>query len=98
MKKDFHHNLKGLVYNLPKPNTQGRFEGEILLREDQLMGGVWKQKMVRVNKDVKSAFGLDVTSDVGIQINKSGTKIEVGLGKQNPNKSKNTGNKKKKSK
>jgi len=98
LKKDFHHNLKGLVYNLPKPNTQGRFEGEILLREDQLMGGVWKQKMVRVNKDVKSAFGLDVTSDVGIQINKSGTKIEVGLGKQNPNKSKNTGNKKKKSK
>lgn len=98
LKKDFHHNLKGLVYNLPKPNTRGRFEGEILLREDQLMSGVWKQKMVRVNKDVKSAFGADVTSDVGIQVNKSGTKIEVGLGKQNPNKSKNTGNRKKKSK
>ena len=62
LKKNYHHNTKGTIYNIPKPLTQGRYAGEILLREDQLMGGVWKQKVIKVKKDVKSAFGLDVTA------------------------------------
>lgn len=64
LKKNFQHNLQGTIYNLPKPMSQGRYEGEILLREDQLGVGIWKQKAQNVKKDVKSAFGLDVTSGI----------------------------------
>jgi len=39
--------------------------------------------MVKMQKDVRSAFGEDVTSDVGLHINKS-QHIKVGLG-SNPN-------------
>ena len=37
-----------------------------------------------MQKDVKSAFGHDVTSDVGVHVNKSQA-IKVGLGRFNPN-------------
>ena len=66
------------------PGKQGRYDGELLLREDQLLSGIWKQKVIKIRKDIKSAFGEDVTSDVGLYINKS-TDIRIGLGKQNPN-------------
>mgnify|MGYP003386884618 CR=1 FL=1 len=36
--------------------------------------------------------------DVGIQLNKSEHKVQVGLGKNNPNRPVNTGNRKKKGK
>lgn len=84
LKKNYIPNRRGQVYSLPAPGKQDRFEGEILLREDQLLSGIWKQKVVKINKDVRSAFGEDITSDVGLQINK-GTNIKVGLGKRNPN-------------
>lgn len=63
---------------------QNRFEGEILLREDQLLSGIWKQKVRKTHKDVKSAFGDDITGDVGLHINKSAS-IKIGLGNSNPN-------------
>jgi len=66
------------------PGKQGRYDGELLLREDQLLSGIWKQKCIKIRKDIKSAFGEDVTSDVGLYINKS-QDIRIGLGKQNPN-------------
>jgi len=28
--------------------THGRYEGELLLREDQLLTGIWRQKSVKV--------------------------------------------------
>ena len=70
--------------HLLAPGKQGRYDGELLLREDQLLSGIWKQKVIKIRKDIKSAFGEDVTSDVGLYINKS-TDIRIGLGKQNPN-------------
>lgn len=84
LKKNYHVDLQGTKYSLPAPGKQGRYQGELLLREDQLLHGIWKQKCVKIRKDIKSAFGEDVTSDVGMHINK-GQSIKIGLGKQNPN-------------
>ncbi|RYH29511.1 hypothetical protein EON65_08255 [archaeon] len=84
LKKDYKVNTRGMQYSLPAPGKQGRFDGELLLREDQLLHGIWRQKLVKINKDVKSAFGEDVTSEVGIQLNKQ-EGIKVGMGKVNPN-------------
>jgi RNA-binding protein NOB1 len=75
---------KGTKYSLPKPGKQGRYEGELLLREDQLLSGIWRQKCVKIRKDIRSVFGEDVTSDLGMHINKSDS-LKIGLGKHNPN-------------
>lgn len=84
LKKNYRTDTAGMQYSLPAAGKQDRFEGELLLREDQLLHGIWRQKVVKINKDVKSAFGEDVTSDVGIQLNKQNA-IHVGFGKNNPN-------------
>ena len=84
LKKNYHYNTRGLVHSLPKAGKQKKYDGELLLREDQLLSGIWRQKVVKVRKDVRSAFGEDVTSDVGLHINK-GAPIKVGLGRRNPN-------------
>ena len=84
LKKGFKVNTRGKVYPLPKPGQQGKYEGELLLREDQLLSGIWRQKVVKINKDVRSAFGADIVSDLGLQLNKSSA-IKVGLGRTNPN-------------
>lgn len=84
LKKNYIPNTRGQKYSLPAPGKQGRFSGELLLREDQLLTGIWRQKTVKIRKDVRSAFGEDITSDVGLHINK-GSAIKVGLGKRNPN-------------
>ena len=84
LKKNFVPSTKGLKYCIPKPGQQGKFEGELLLREDQLLSGIWRQKVIKIRKDVKSAFGDDITSDVGLQVNK-GANIKIGLGHANPN-------------
>ncbi len=84
LRKNYHVNTMGLKYSLPAPGKQDRFDGELLLREDQLLSGIWRQKVVKINKDIKSAFGDDVTSDVGLHLNKH-EKIFIGLGKGNPN-------------
>ena len=87
LKKNYHVDLRGSKYSMPAPGKQGRYQGEILLREDQLLSGIWKQKVVKIRKDIKSAFGEDVTSDVGMHINK-GQAIKIGMGKQNVNSAK----------
>lgn len=84
LKKNYHHNTKGMIYSLPNPGKQGKYSGELLLREDQMLVGIWKQKVVNIKKDVRSQFGDEITSDVGIQINKS-NKLKIGLGSKNPN-------------
>lgn len=83
-KKNYPLDNRGKIYSLPAPGKQDRFQGELLLREDQLLSGIWRQKVVKINKDIKSAFGEDVTSDVGLHLNKQ-EKIVIGLGKSNPN-------------
>lgn len=84
LKKNFKVSTRGKIYPLPKPGQQGKYEGEILLREDQLLSGIWRQKVVKINHDVRSAFGADIVSDLGLQLNK-GSAIKVGLGRANPN-------------
>lgn len=84
LKKGYTPNRRGKQHSLPLPGKQGRFQGELLLREDQLLTGIWRQKTVKMQKDVRSAFGHDITSDVGLHINKSQA-IRVGLGRANPN-------------
>ena len=37
-------NARGSKFGLPKPGKAGRYEGELLLREDQLHTGIWRQK------------------------------------------------------
>ena len=84
LKSNYTVSKRGKQYSMPAPGKQGRFEGELLTREDQLLGGIWRQKVVKMQKDVRSAFGQDVTSDVGLQVNKS-VHIRPGLGRINPN-------------
>ena len=84
LRKNYRQNIRGMQHSLPKPGKQGKYEGELLLREDQLLSGIWHQKAVKIRKDVRSAFGEDITSDVGVHVNK-GNAIKVGLGRRNPN-------------
>jgi len=84
LKKGYTLSTKGTQYSMPAPGKQPRFQGELLTREDQLLSGIWKQKSLRVKKEVKSVFGEDVTNEVGLHLNK-GFDVKVGLGKQNPN-------------
>jgi RNA-binding protein NOB1 len=84
LKKNYHQNTRGMQHSLPAPGKQGKYEGELLLREDQLLTGIWRQKVVNIKKDVRSAFGEDITSDVGLQLNK-GNALKIGLGRRNPN-------------
>eukprot|EP00605_Chrysophyceae_sp_TOSAG23-4_P000351 GSChrysophyteH1.ASY1.ANO1.398.1 assembled CDS len=84
LKSNYQVSKRGKQYSMPAPGKQGRFEGELLTREDQLMAGIWRQKVVKMQKDVRSAFGQDITSDLGLQVNKS-VHIRPGLGRPNPN-------------
>ena len=86
LKKNHQVSLKGTKYAIPNADQSihGRFEGDILLREDQLLSGIWRQKSMKIRKNVASAFGEDITGDVGLNINQS-CRVTVGFGKKNPN-------------
>lgn len=46
LRKNHKVNLRGSKFSIPAPNpTKGRFEGDLLLREDQLLSGIWAQKV-----------------------------------------------------
>lgn len=55
LRKNHKVNLRGSKFSIPAPDpTKGRFEGDLLLREDQLLSGIWAQKvmvMMRMNID-----------------------------------------------
>eukprot|EP01033_Poteriospumella_lacustris_P013341 gene13341-9550_t len=82
LKRNYALSQKGTKYSLPAPGMQPRFKGELLLREDQLLSGIWRQRALRVKKEVASAFGEEVASELGVHVNK-GAKIVFGLGKKN---------------
>ena len=72
-----------LQYPLPKP--KGGREGDILLREDQLFSGVWKQRMMQT-KVTRSMFGEVVEEIPGVGPKKvRGEDVVFGLGMKNPN-------------
>ena len=64
LKKNYQYDTTGMRYNLPKPGKGDRYHGELLLREDQLLYGVWRQKSRQATKALKSSFGEDITADV----------------------------------
>ena len=89
--KHYKHNLRGTKYSLPKPGTGNRFQGDLLLREDQLMMGAWNQKVKmrsggKARSDAQSIFGRDIASNVGCHASSASIDdIRVGFGRRNPN-------------
>ena len=65
-----------------------KYEGDLLLAEDQLMYGAWNQK-VRKGKSKtsgQSIFGSDLASDLGCHADLTKRDdIKVGFGRRNPN-------------
>lgn len=74
--------LTGTKYSLPKP--KGGRDGDLLLREDQLMMGIWRQRQRQHKKVMNSAFGENVAHDLGVKAEKQ-TSLVVGYGRMNPN-------------
>jgi len=56
--------LRGTKFSLPKPGRANKYEGDILLREDQLLMGAWRQKVIKGSKAVSSMFGSDISDTV----------------------------------
>jgi RNA-binding protein NOB1 len=88
LKKNYKSVTRGTQFALPKPGSQNKFMGDLLLAEDQLLYGAWNQrvKITRSKKEKQSIFGADIASNVGCH--KDLTKrddIKVGFGKKNPN-------------
>ena len=92
LKPGYQHKTQGTKYSLPKAGSikakGGRFEGDMLLREDQLMMGIWSQKTRAKAQEQSSMFGADVTEKTGLSV-KKGANITVGSGRRNPNAMKN---------
>ncbi|CAJ1934562.1 unnamed protein product [Cylindrotheca closterium] len=95
LKKNYRHNLRGTKFSLPKPGSGNRFQGDLLLREDQLLTGAWNQKMRmrtggKSKTHAQSIFGKDIASNVGCNAKGSMTAddIRVGFGRRNPNSAK----------
>lgn len=87
---------QGSKFPLPMPKNgekkgAKRFEGDILLREDQLLQGIWKQRKARgeaqAKKDAtKSVFGPDVAEALAdLDIKPTKAAYTVGYGRTNPN-------------
>ncbi|TMW58513.1 hypothetical protein Poli38472_010072 [Pythium oligandrum] len=74
--------LTGTKFSLPKP--KGGRQGDLLLREDQLMMGIWGQRQRQHKKVMQSAFGENMAHDLGVKAEKN-TSIVVGYGRMNPN-------------
>ena len=91
LKKNYRHNLRGTKFSLPKPGSGDRFQGDLLLREDQLLTGTWGQKAKmygggKAKAASESIFGRDIATNVGCHVNSlSGDDIQVGFGRRNPN-------------
>jgi len=80
---------RGVKYAVPKPS---RFEGGLLLREDQLLTGIWRQKAQRAKAQTKetSVFGPQIVDDFNNLLSSeqqaSVPRLTVGIGRnKNPN-------------
>ena len=73
--------LKGERYSLPKP--KGGRTLDLLLREDQLLAGGWKQQAKK--KGLNHSFaGEHVLGSLGMRVG-AGSNVVVGMGRTNPN-------------
>lgn len=60
LRKNHKVNLRGSKFSIPAPDpTKGRFEGDLLLREDQLITGIWAQKVRRSALATRGALVLN---------------------------------------
>eukprot|EP00978_Attheya_sp_CCMP212_P006525 scaffold15048_cov55-Attheya_sp.AAC.3 len=89
LSKKYKNNLRGTKFSLPKAGQGNRFQGDLLLREDQMMMGAWQQKVKKGagKHTAQSMFGSDITGTVGcnaIDMTKRDD-IKVGFGRRNPN-------------
>jgi RNA-binding protein NOB1 len=77
-KQGRHMSTRGTKYSLPKPGKGNKYQGDLLLREDQLLMGAWNQKVkIRAGNtyqksNSESIFGRDLASTVGCNVTKSG--------------------------
>ena len=63
---------------------QGGRQGDLLLREDQLLSGVWKQRLAK--KDTMTTMFADCNSaDLMAPRSTVGADVVVGFGRRNPN-------------
>lgn len=91
LSKKYKHNLRGTKFSLPKPGTGNRFQGDLLLREDQLLMGAWNQKVKmrsggKSRNDAQSMFGRDIATNVGCHASAvNSDDLRVGFGRRNPN-------------
>jgi RNA-binding protein NOB1 len=91
LSKNYKHNLRGTKFSLPKAGTQNRFQGDLLLREDQLLMGAWNQKVKmrsggKARNAAQSMFGRDIATNVGCHASAVNTDdVRVGFGRRNPN-------------
>lgn len=91
LSKKYKHNLRGTKFSLPKPGSGNRFQGDLLLREDQLLMGAWSQKVKmrsggKARDAAQSMFGRDIATNVGCHASSvNADDIRVGFGRRNPN-------------
>jgi RNA-binding protein NOB1 len=91
LSKNYKHNLRGTKFSLPKAGTGNRFQGDLLLREDQLLMGAWNQKVKmrsggKARNAAQSMFGRDIATNVGCHASAVNTDdVRVGFGRRNPN-------------
>mmetsp|Transcript_17728 Transcript_17728/g.55528 ORF Transcript_17728/g.55528 Transcript_17728/m.55528 type:complete len:444 (-) Transcript_17728:25-1356(-) len=85
---------RGAKFPIPKPNNAktgtARYQGDLLLREDQLLAGIWKHKndrdRAKAKADAKtSVFGPDVSDALAALDLKPPATLAVGYGRRNPN-------------
>lgn len=91
LSKKYKNNLRGTKFSLPKPGSNNRFHGDLLLREDQLLMGAWNQKVKKLSggksrTSASSIFGSDLAANVGCHAKVVNVdEIRVGFGRRNPN-------------
>eukprot|EP00533_Pseudo-nitzschia_delicatissima_P000455 CAMPEP_0116105418 /NCGR_PEP_ID=MMETSP0327-20121206/15022_1 /TAXON_ID=44447 /ORGANISM="Pseudo-nitzschia delicatissima, Strain B596" /LENGTH=961 /DNA_ID=CAMNT_0003597823 /DNA_START=37 /DNA_END=2922 /DNA_ORIENTATION=- len=85
-KQGRHHSIRGTKFALPKPGSNNKYKGDLLLREDQLLSGAWNQK-VKINSGRKyqtqksqSMFGRDIASSVGCNVKSTSSATFGGKG------------------
>jgi rRNA maturation endonuclease Nob1 len=80
-------NLMGTKFSIPKMKAKtgkDRFIGTEILREDQMMMGLWDQRLRKKEKVVESMFGADISLKVGVSV-KQRKDVKIGFGRQNRN-------------
>ena len=91
LSKKYKTSTRGTKFSLPKPGSNNRFQGDLLLREDQLMVGAWNQKVKKISGRsslgaAQSIFGSDLAANMGCHAAKVHLDdIKVGFGRRNPN-------------